>query len=265
VAVAANFATALSLGIGTEFKEWTQAYFGKDPNDLTAGDLKEVPQGNSEPIDTRVNDANSDRIAPMKGVFGFPAMSPPQVISTMIAAIDDPLDDQRPTFSANVEVGAVIMIMGFSNLAVNVGDFQATIKAMVDFFGGEQGMFTEGFKKLGKIMEAALGQHEDPTKHDVTVTLKNVSGVLGTEEDIKTLKDLGVPQNFAANFTVNDFVVGPRLKYGARTIGYISKADENDIEEDEENPIYVTQKVTIRGATETDYLAWKNLSSGATI
>ena len=82
---------------------------------------------------------------------------------------------------------------------------------------------------------------------------------------IKTLKDRGVPANFPAHFTVNDFIVGPRLKYGARTIGYISKADENDIEKDEFNPIYVTQKVTIRGATETDYLAWKNLSSGATI
>ena len=25
---------------------------------------------------------------------------------------------------------------------------------MVDFFGGEKGIFTEGFKKLGKIMES---------------------------------------------------------------------------------------------------------------
>ena len=187
-AVAANYATALAMGLGTEFTEWTTAYFGKkDPKDLTTKDLKEVPQGNSKPLGKRVNDANSDRIAPMEGVFGFPAMTPPQVISTMIAAIDDPLDDQRPTFSVNVEVGAIVMIMGFSNLAVNVGDLRATIQAMVDFFGGEQGMFTEGFKKLGKIMEAALGQHEDPTKHDITVTLKNVSGVLGTEEDIGIL------------------------------------------------------------------------------
>ena len=264
-AIAANYTTALALGIGTEFKEWTTAYFGKKPEELTAEDLKEVPQGKSKSIKKSANDANSDRIAPMEGVFGFPAMTPPQVISTMIAAIDDPLDQNRPTFSKNVEVGAIVMVMGFSNLAVNIGDFQATIKAMVDFFGGEQGMFTEGMKKMGKIMEAALGQHEDPTKHDVTVTLKNVSGVLGTEEDRELLKSMRAPINFPAHFTLNDFVIGPRLKYGARTIGYISKADKDDIEEDEENPIYVTQKVTIRGATETDYLAWKNLSSGATI
>lgn len=265
VIVASEYSIALALGIGTEFEEWTKAYFGKDPNDLTEGDLKEVPQGNSEPIDKRVNDANSDRIAPMKGVFGFPAMTPPQVISTMIAAIDDPLDNQRPTFSSNVEVGAIIMVMGFSNLEANIGDFRATIQAMVDFFGGEQGIFTEGFKKIGKVIDAALGQYEDPTKHDVKVTLKNVSGVLGTEEDIELLKLMGKPQNFKANFTVGDFVVGPRLKYGARAIGYISKADENDIEEDEFNRVYVTQKVTIRGATETDYLAWQNLSSGSQI
>ena len=264
--VALEYSTALGLGLGTEFKEWTTAYFGKpDPNDLTEADTEKVPQGNSKPLGKRVNDANSDRIAPMEGVFGFPAMTPPQVISTMIAAIDDPLDQNRPTFSPNVEVGAIIMIFGFSNLAVNVGDFQKTIQLMVDFFGGEKGIFTEGFKKLGKIMEAALGQHENPKEHDVTVTLKNVSGVLGTEEDIELLEKMGKPANFPAHFTVNDFVVGPRLKYGARAIGYISKADEDDIEEDETNRTYVTQKVTIRGATETDYLAWKNLSSGAQI
>ena len=275
-AVAANYATALGMGLGTEFKEWTTAYFGKaDPNDLTAGDLKEVPQGNSKPLGKRVNDANSDRIAPMEGVFGFPAMTPSQVIATMIAAIDDPLDDQRPTFSENVEVGAIIMVMGFSSLSANIGDFRATIQAMVDFFGGEQGLFTEGMKKMANIVDAAFDQIEDPTKHDVTVQLVNVSGVLGTEEDMDILKTMDVPQNYAANFTVNDFIVGPRLKYGARAIGYISKADEDDITEDEGNPnsdppilpnkTYVNQKVTIRGATEDDYLAWKNLSSGAQI
>ena len=275
-AVAANYATALGLGLGTEFKEWTTAYFGKaDPNDLTAGDLKEVPQGNSKPLSKRVNDANSDRISPMEGVFGFPAMTPSQVIATMIAAIDDPLDDQRPTFSENVEVGAIIMVMGFSNFAVNVGDFRATIQAMVDFFGGEQGLFTEGMKKMANIVDAAFDQIEDPTKHDVTVQLVNVSGVLGTEEDINILTTMDVPQNFPANFAVNDFIVGPRLKYGARAIGYISKADEDDITEDEGKPnsvppilpnkTYVNQKVTIRGATEDDYLAMKNLFSGAQI
>ena len=276
-AIAANYATALGMGLGTEFKEWTTAYFGKaDPNDLTAEDLKEVPQGNSKPLGKRVNDANSDRISPMEGVFGFPAMTPSQVIATMIAAIDDPLDDQRPTFSANVEVGAVIMIMGFSNFAVNVGDFRATIQAMVDFFGGENGMFTEGMKKMGKIFEAALGQQEDPTKHDITVQLVNVSGVRGTEEDLELLEKMGKPANFPAHFTLNDFIVGPRIgALGARAIGYISKADEDDITEDEGNPNsdppilpnknYVNQKVTIRGATEADYLAMKQLFSGAQI
>ena len=120
-AIAANYATALGMGLGTEFKEWTTAYFGKaDPNDLTAGDLKEVPQGNSKPLSKRVNDANSDRISPMEGVFGFPAMTPSQVIATMIAAIDDPLDDQRPTFSENVEVGAILSLFASLTL-VSIG------------------------------------------------------------------------------------------------------------------------------------------------
>ena len=168
----------------------------------------------------------------------------------MLEAIDDPLDLNRPTFSKNTEVGGIVMVMGFSSMSTNVGDFRATIQAMVDFFGGEQGMFTEGMKKIGNIVDAALGQHEDPTKHDVKVNLVNVSGVLGTEEDIELLKSMNVPQNFAANFSVNDFVVGPRLKYGARAIGYISATEDPVLES---AGIYSTQKVTIRGATEDDY------------
>ena len=265
-AIVANYSVALAAGLGTEFTDWTTAYFGKaDPKDVTASDAKEVPQGKSKPLNKLVNDANSDRITTDDNIFGLPSMTPSQVISTMMAAIDDPLDANRPTFSVNTEVGAIVMVFGFSSMSVNVGDFRATIQAMVDFFGGEQGMFTEGMKKMANIVDAATGGHEDPTKHDVTVNLVNVSGVYGTEDDIENLKKLKVEQNFKANFSVNDFVVGPRLKYGRRVLGYISKADKKNIEKDDTNDTYVKQKVTIRGATETDYLAWKNLSGGAQI
>ena len=261
--LALNYSTALGVGLGTEFKNFTKDFFGKeDPNEVT--ESKDIPQGQSKPQDKRENDANSDRISEVDGIFGFPKMTPSQVISTMIAAIDDPLDINRPTFSENTEVGALVMIFGFSDMSVNAGEFRKIIQSMVDFFGGDQGLFTEGFKKIGNVFEAALGQHEDPTKHDVTVNLVNVSGVLGTEEDIETLQTYGVEQNYKDHFKVNDFVVGPRIKFpGRRALGYISKAEEADIVAD--TGVYVNQKVTIRGATEGDYLAWQNFSGGSTL
>ena len=191
-------------------------------------------------------------------------MTPSQVIGQMIGAIDDPLDVNRPTFSTNTEVGALVMIFGFSDMSVNVGEFKDIVEKMIAFFGGDEGLFTEGFKKIGNVFEAALGGHEDPTKHDVTVNLVTVSGILGTEDDIETLQTYGVEQNYKDHFKVNDFVVGPRIKFpGRRALGYISKAEEDDIVADK--GVYVNQKVTIRGATEGDYLAWKEFSSGSTI
>ena len=94
------------------------------------------------------------------------------------------------------------MIFGFSDMSVNAGKFKKIIDDMIAFFGGDEGLFTEGFKKIGNVFEAALGQHEDPTKHDVTVNLVNVSGVLGTEDDIETLQKYGVEQNYKDHFSL---------------------------------------------------------------
>ena len=85
------------------------------------------------------------------------------------------------------------------------------------FWVGSAGSFDDRAKKITRAFVKIM--------HKAQVEF----GVLGTEEDIELLKLMGKPQNFKANFTVGDFVVGPRLKYGARAIGYISKADENDI------------------------------------
>ena len=157
--LALNYSTALGVGLGTEFKNFTKDFFGKeDPNEVT--ESKDIPQGQSKPQDKRENDANSDRISEVDGIFGFPKMTPSQVISTMIAAIDDPLDINRPTFSENTEVGALVMIFGFSDMSVNAGEFRKIIQSMVDFFGGDQGLFTEGFKFLTRSL-----YESDVTKH----------------------------------------------------------------------------------------------------
>ena len=261
--LALNYSAALGVGLGAEFRDFTKNFFGTDdPNKVT--ESKDIPQGQSQSQEIRENDANSDRISLEDSVFGFPKMTPSQVIGQMIGAIDDPLDVNRPTFSTNTEVGALVMIFGFSDMSVNVGEFKDIVEKMIAFFGGDEGLFTEGFKKIGNVFEAALGGHEDPTKHDVTVNLVTVSGILGTEDDIETLQTYGVEQNYKDHFKVNDFVVGPRIKFpGRRALGYISKAEEDDIVADK--GVYVNQKVTIRGATEGDYLAWKEFSSGSTI
>ena len=261
--LALNYSAALGVGLGAEFRDFTKNFFGTDdPNKVT--ESKDIPQGQSQSQEIRENDANSDRISLEDSVFGFPKMTPSQVIGQMIGAIDDPLDVNRPTFSTNTEVGALVMIFGFSDMSVNVGEFKDIVEKMIAFFGGDEGLFTEGFKKIGNVFEAALGGHEDPTKHDVTVNLVTVSGILGTEDDIETLQTYGVEQNYKDHFKVNDFVVGPRIKFpGRRALGYISKAEEDDIVADK--GVYVNQKVTIRGATEGDYLAWKEFSSGSTL
>ena len=85
------------------FLYFTKNFFGTDdPNKVT--ESKDIPQGQSQSQEIRENDANSDRISLEDSVFGFPKMTPSQVISTMIAAIDDPLDINRPTFSDDIPV-----------------------------------------------------------------------------------------------------------------------------------------------------------------
>ena len=72
---------------------------------------------------------------------------------------------------------------------------------------------------------------------------------------------------------MNDFVVGPRVKFGQRCIGYVTeiKSTEADIDEVEvdgkktkvESKIYSKQELVIRGVTEMDAIGWRNLSTGA--
>jgi hypothetical protein len=98
-----------------------------------------------------------------------------------------------------------------------------------------------------------------PTKNNVTLTIEQVSGVKGTEDDtIETSQ-----KNFKDQFEVNDFVIGPRAKFGARAIGYVSKV--NSTSTPNTNQVYQTQELVITGATELDAIAFRSLGAGATL
>ena len=90
------------------------------------------------------------------------------------------------------------------------------------------------------------------------------------EEDKKKLMyaDPPTPYITAGEFKVNDFVVGPRVKFGARCQGYVSvagapEAMADDLDTDFDESIYVTQELTVTGLTNLDAIGWRTLSSGA--
>ena len=96
-------------------------------------------------------------------------------------------------------------------------------------------------------------------ENNVTLTVEQVSGVLGNDED--TVAD--ADRNFVDQFEVNDFVVGPRVKFGARVLGYVSKV--NSTETPNTNEVYQKQELVITGATELDAIGFRNLGTGATL
>ena len=67
-------------------------------------------------------------------------------------------------------------------------------------------------------------------------------------------------------FELNDFVVGPRVKFGARCQGYVSKilSTKPDVDDKgKESEIYSVQELVITSLTELDAIGFRSLSSGA--
>ena len=118
--------------------------------------------------------------------------------------------------------------------------------------------------KLGALVEAALLQVNDPTLNNVTLKVKNVCKARGDEDDKIKLDRVGVPYLIEGVFGANDFVVGPRVKFGARCMGYVSETVIST-EPDEEDDTYSTQELKIAGITELDAIGFRSLkmSSGA--
>ena len=150
-----------------------------------------VPVGKSTAEANATSNANDNKLALFDDRLGLYKMTPSQVIATMVAAMDDELDLRRPQLSASAEAGALVMIVGVSDLTKNLGQLQGIFDAFLAFFGGEPkkdksgkqvsaGGVATGITKLAGLIGAALGQANDPSKNDTTLTVNGVCGVRGT-------------------------------------------------------------------------------------
>ena len=123
--------------------------------------------------------------------------------------------------------------------------------------------------KLGGLVNAALLQLDEPDENNVTLKVKNVCKVRGTEEDKKNLNPMGISYMVEGEFELNDYVVGPRVKFGARCQGYVSEIKSTEEGEEikgkgiQKLGTYKTQELVITGITGLDAVGFKNLGSGA--
>ena len=283
VAVAANMAIAVSAGQTKEFGLWAKEFLGEEDILLTGAQkaVYEIETGNAYPDDKAEDNANDNRLGTLDGVTGLYKMTPSQVIATIVGAMDEEADPRRPNFSASAEAGAVVVLVGVSDLTKNLANLQSIVKAFNTFFGGDEvkdkegntvqpGGVAAGMGKLGNLITAALGQLEDPSKNNVTLIVNNVCKVRGTAEDKIKLGFANIPYMIEGTFEVGDFVVGPRVKFGARCQGYVSEiistTDGDDIETPnvvENEGVYSTQELVITALTNMDAIGFKNLGSGA--
>ena len=248
VGVAAQAATAAAAGQSVEFAKWAKDFLLEDDIYLTGPQKSQypVPVGKSKSKDKLTDNASDNKLALFDDRLGLHKMTPSQVIATIIAAMDDKLDLRRPQLSSNAEAGALVMIVGVSDLTKNLAQLQSIFDAFLVFFGGaektdkagnkvREGGVATGITKLATLISAALGQVNDPSKNDTTLTVNGVCGVRGTEDDRdKLTKGKGIPYNFGEGgttpnlFELNDFVVGPRIKFGQRCMGYVSKINSTE-------------------------------------
>ena len=264
-AIVANAAAAAAVGQTAEFVLFAQDKLGIADYETEGAKNASyaVVQGKAEPFVARKDNANDDAVATKDPLFGMYKFTPSQVIAQTIAAMDDKYDERRPQFSSSAEVGAIMVIVGYSDLSTNLPSIKSAIEALISFFGGETGLFTKGFQKVGNLIAAALNQLENVEENNVTLVIDQVSGVLGTDEDRGIIESSDGLENFPDQFEENDFVIGPRAKFGARALGYISKVIETTTPNT--NEIYQKQELIVTGATKDDATAFRNLGAGAVL
>ena len=270
-AIAASYAQAAAAGLTEEFIAWSTEFLGeKDPANLKKTTYM-VSQGKSLPPAKRTENANDDSVSEKDPIFGMHKMTPSQIIAQIISAMDDQLDDRRPQFSSSADVGAIVIIIGFSDMTKNLPSLGGAVEALVQFFGGENGLLTKGMQQLGTLVKAAAGQLENPELHNVVFKVEDITGVRGTTTDKETLRGVGIEYNFNKMFEVGDFVVGPRAKFGARAMGYVSVVENAVAMEDDpetaldESEVYQTAEITITGASELDHIAFSNIGAGSSL
>ena len=270
-------------GLGGEFVGWAKEFLGEEDILLTGPQkaIYEVEVGKSEPPAKRTSNANDNKMSKRDEITGMYKMTPSQVIATIIAAMDDKFDSRRPTFSSTAEAGAVVVLVGVSDLTKNLANLKSIVDAFNVFFCGDQRKdkngkaisptgVAGGMAKLGGLINAALLQLDEPKENNVTLKVNNVCIARGTEEQKKDLIKMQIPYIVEGGFELNDFVVGPRVKFGARCQGYVSEiksTEEGDeIIHKQTGKVmgrYKTQELVITGITGLDAVGFKNLGSGA--
>ena len=283
IGVAANAAIASTGGQAVQFAAWAKEFLGEEDIYLTGAQkaIYEVETGKAVPEDQRDDNAFDNKMGELDGVTGLYKMTPSQVIATIIAAMDEEADLRRPNFSASAEAGAVVVLVGISDLTKNLANLKSIVKAFTTFFGGDEvvgkdgkvkapGGIASGMGKLGNLVSAALGQVENPDENNVVLEVENVCKVRGTEEDKFKLSSVNIPYMIEGVFELNDMVVGPRVKFGARCQGYVSEikstTDGDDINTPdvvENEGVYKSQELVITALTNMDAIGFKSLSAGA--
>ena len=270
-AIAANYTAAAAKGQAEVFIKWSKEFLGEDDPANLKKTTYLISQGKKLPPAARTENANDDSVSETDPIFGMHKMTPSQIIAQIISAMDDKLDDRRPQFSSSADVGGIVIIIGFSDMTTNLPSLKGAIEALVQFFGGDAGLLTKGMQQIGNLAAAALGQLEDPSKHNVVFNVEDITGVRGTVTDKESLEGIGIEYNFNKMFEEGDFVVGPRAKFGARAMGYVSKVENAAAMEDDpetaldESEVYQTAQITITGASELDHIAFTNIGAGSTL
>ena len=293
--LSANYAAAATAGLLTQFTD-ALAKNGITSLDGTFPKAEyKVPIGKSLGDELLKKNADDDSMTLRDGVFGLSKMTPSQVIATMIAAMDDKLDEKRPQFSDSADVAAIIVVIGFADLTKNVPSLKEVLDLFLDFFGGENGLFTKGLQGTADTLAEIADELNSIGAHETEIVVQDICGVRGTIGDRKTLRQL-IPDsqwneqatdgsqyfyNYPAQFEVGNMVVGP-LKEPAgspnvvstdRAVGYVSKikgtGPENDeppffvVEADDKDTPYVTQTLTITCLSKLDKLAFEQFGAGA--
>ena len=126
------------------FREWSLRVIGvSNPPEGFVSSKYEIEQGKSEPDSIAAGAIATDLMVQKDALFGFVKMTPSQIIATMIAAMDDPRDPDRPQLSDSADVAALIIIIGFSDLTKFMKPIHETIDLFMSFFGGEASVLWE--------------------------------------------------------------------------------------------------------------------------
>ena len=293
-----QFALAATAGLTTQFTD-ALAKNGIESLDGTFPKSEyKVPIGKSLGDELLTKDKDGDTMSLRDGVFGLSKMTPSQVIATIVAAMDDQLDDKRPQFSDSADVAAVIVIIGFADLTENVPSLKEVLDLFQNFFGGENGLFTRGIKEIGDVLGTAIAALQDTETFDSEINVTDICGIRGTTEDRKVLRQL-IPDsewnenasdasryyyNFPKEFEIGDLVVASQkepekivrpvtsedeLISDDRAMGYVSNIETtedmeklNEAEAKSGTP-YRTRKLTISCLSRLDKFALDNLGQGS--